>query len=634
MFLDRPTTAYKSGPWRKLVNDVIRAIDSKMCVRATNNDDVVGVDRGYMMRDSVDHADTIFYTRAKTGELVAFLLATWHDPQPGVLDRCGANASKEYVYPTLETTVVCSHPDHSAKPLMLESFQEARRRGIRMAELCALRHVKEYYPRYGYISTSPEGNVVHGWPFAKNLENPQNYYDTSDVPKKKICAHDTMVQSRRTKSVSTVPLPIGSMSTSRSGSKKTTSERMITEGTHQLAAHTIVNDALANTAAAPARRKKSTDGRKKKPAGEKKPRVRKVKKLPELPNVNSVAGLIIHTKTRRTGHKAEKPEAYVTKAGLHRLAKAQDHKFVRKASYPDTVNSLQKWLQKLIHNSLQAANAAGRTTLRIEDVRNGFTALTKILHRAGQDEEVYLTGGDRVFKHMRACHVDPSKKPKAKVHTFKVKNKESGEKKTVEYAIPEGGECLSFPQKPFRRLVKEITHQYAPKERFTVEALNAIQYLAEKHVSSLFKDSVQTIKMGGRVTLMPRNIRAVVGIRKHHAVPGLPTKAQTWVVKHLPKDVAKERAAKAAKTKAEKAKKEAEKVHESAKKLNSALSSGASVATVQKQVKAHVKKASESKKAAQKAATAAKTSETKAKRASPPRRQGGRVRKAPNRLGF
>ena len=88
MFLDRPAMYDKGGGvWRQLLNDVKAAIKEKNgpCMRgATAPENRQGaIDPSYMTRVSVDKADTIFYERdKKTGKLLAFLLAKWHDPQP------------------------------------------------------------------------------------------------------------------------------------------------------------------------------------------------------------------------------------------------------------------------------------------------------------------------------------------------------------------------------------------------------------------------------------------------------------------------------------------------------------------------------------------------------------------------
>ena len=632
------------GVWRQLLNDVKAAIKEKNgpCMRgATAPENRQGaIDPSYMTRVSVDKADTIFYERdKKTGKLLAFLLAKWHDPQPGAENRCGADDKpKRYDVPALETMIVCSRETTSAKPLVLESLREARRRGKDIAELCALKHVVGYYPRYGY-KTAGHGDDAHGYPFVKNLRNTKNWYAESEGGgKKKISANDiNMVTTRRTARTSptahqiiaaanivanAIPkktTPMSVIRASPSSSSNSAAAQLIAHGLAQEAVHAAIDK----------QKKKKTSSSKKKT---KEPKARTVRKLPEL-KTPSTPGLVIHTKKQAPGTKS----AYITKAGLHRLAKSQGIQRVQKKSLEETIGALQPWIQELVSSTLKAANAAGRKTVKLEDVKVGFMDITKE-NQTKTSHSVYLTGTEDAYKHLRKCYLAPHTSQDARAvykweHGVNKRGVKTRGVKTTEirhYTRPGTSgewtgmhECLSFPQKPFDRIVKGIAAKYVTAPKFTRTALNAIQYLVEKHVSTLFSDSRLAIKHAKRVTLMPKNVRVVRNLRTHpHMDEDLPagvdykrrTKKEIGEIAKARRDL------KLAKQKTKAAHKNAEKAHEAVKKTP--VAPGAQAAH-----KKAVKATGEAKKTAQQAAQAA----TKIKLNPNLVRRGSRTRTATTR---
>ncbi|URE25043.1 histone H3 [Musa troglodytarum] len=77
---------------------------------------------------------------------------------------------------------------------------------------------------------------------------------------------------------------------------------------------------------------------------------------------------------------------------------------------------------------------------------------------------------------------------------------------------------LLIPFAPFVRLVREITHFYSKEvNRWTPEALIAIQEAAETHMIEMFEDAYLCAIHAKRVTLMQKDIHLArrIGGRRH-----------------------------------------------------------------------------------------------------------------------
>lgn len=65
----------------------------------------------------------------------------------------------------------------------------------------------------------------------------------------------------------------------------------------------------------------------------------------------------------------------------------------------------------------------------------------------------------------------------------------------------------------FQRLVREISHNFAPYLRFQPTALLALQEAAESYIVSLFDDMNLCALHARRVTIMPRDMQLALRIR-------------------------------------------------------------------------------------------------------------------------
>ena len=124
----------------------------------------VGVVKSYITStatedaDALKAADMILYTVDPDMEITAFAL----------LRFSGAD---------MEITVICSREGVSGKPLVLRALEIAREKKKRYAKLHALRHVLDYYTRFGFQRRGVwgMGNNVDGWPMEKNLSSRLNW---------------------------------------------------------------------------------------------------------------------------------------------------------------------------------------------------------------------------------------------------------------------------------------------------------------------------------------------------------------------------------------------------------------------------------------------------------------------------
>jgi hypothetical protein len=168
--IDQPSGRQGGHAWRKIKGEIRELIRQGICTRQDRVGKKNGIDRGLMMRESLDDVQTIFYTTDRQNKITAFLLARWDMP------------GKE-----METMIVCSVPDKgSGKPIVMESLKEARHRGMEVARLHALRRVLTYYPKFGYkrMESEEQGSNSNGWLFEKNLSNTVNWMPHKPVEKK------------------------------------------------------------------------------------------------------------------------------------------------------------------------------------------------------------------------------------------------------------------------------------------------------------------------------------------------------------------------------------------------------------------------------------------------------------------
>ena len=122
----------------------------------------VGVAEKYVKEEAFSKADMVVYTFGSHGDVNAFALLRFK----GFL--------------AMEIIVVCSLEGASAKPIILKALEIARKKNRRYAYLYALRHVLEYYPRFGFkLHDIKNGNNIDGWLMTKNLQNKTNWHPST-----------------------------------------------------------------------------------------------------------------------------------------------------------------------------------------------------------------------------------------------------------------------------------------------------------------------------------------------------------------------------------------------------------------------------------------------------------------------
>lgn len=72
---------------------------------------------------------------------------------------------------------------------------------------------------------------------------------------------------------------------------------------------------------------------------------------------------------------------------------------------------------------------------------------------------------------------------------------------------------LLIPRLPFQRLVREISPDFKADLRFTKAAMTALHEGAETYLIHLFEDSNLLAIQAKRVTVMPRDLGAVIRLR-------------------------------------------------------------------------------------------------------------------------
>eukprot|EP01117_Protostelium_nocturnum_P020845 TRINITY_DN962_c0_g1_i1.p1 TRINITY_DN962_c0_g1~~TRINITY_DN962_c0_g1_i1.p1 ORF type:complete len:174 (+),score=39.23 TRINITY_DN962_c0_g1_i1:95-616(+) len=103
-----------------------------------------------------------------------------------------------------------------------------------------------------------------------------------------------------------------------------------------------------------------------------------------------------------------------------------------------------------------------------------------------------------------------SAKPTAKPNRFKP-SKAVAEIRKLQTTVN-----LLIPKLSFSRLVREITSYVASDMRWKLTAMEALQEATEYHLVQLFEDSQECAVHCKRVTIMDRDLRLVMRMRKSH----------------------------------------------------------------------------------------------------------------------
>ncbi len=166
--------SFDRGHWKDAVNAVRSFVDTPLsrnpCQRRINGS-YVGVRKEYIYEDegALDKADMILILRqrglSKTRDMKGFLLMQFRP-----IDRI------------MYTDVVCTARDAPGKKLIHASLAIARMAEMEFANLRALRHVIDYYKRFGYTQKMDEpGNDTDGYYFRKQLKNKLNWRNTPPI---------------------------------------------------------------------------------------------------------------------------------------------------------------------------------------------------------------------------------------------------------------------------------------------------------------------------------------------------------------------------------------------------------------------------------------------------------------------
>lgn len=119
----------------------------------------VGVEAPYISTDALEKADMILFSLYPNAEISAFALLRFYDTD-------------------MEISVICSREGVSAKPLVLRALEIAREKKKKYAKLHALRHVLDYYTKFGFHRQGmwPTGNNIDGWLMVKDLLSSTSNY--------------------------------------------------------------------------------------------------------------------------------------------------------------------------------------------------------------------------------------------------------------------------------------------------------------------------------------------------------------------------------------------------------------------------------------------------------------------------
>lgn len=149
---------YKDLPYKNQVPVHPQLIKTEQGVQKVH----VGVAERYVKEEVFSKADTVVYTLGQNNDINAFALLRFK----GFL--------------AMEIIVVCSLPGASAKPIILKYLEIARKKNRRYVHLHALRHVLDYYPRFGFkLHDIKDGNNIDGWLMMKNLKNKTNWHPST-----------------------------------------------------------------------------------------------------------------------------------------------------------------------------------------------------------------------------------------------------------------------------------------------------------------------------------------------------------------------------------------------------------------------------------------------------------------------
>lgn len=166
----------------------------------------------------------------------------------------------------------------------------------------------------------------------------------------------------------------------------------------------------------------------------------------------------------------------ITKGSIKELARKAGVKTISSLTYEEVKGRVKKMLGDWMHNIITYTEHSRKHTVGIKEVSAGIP------------------------------HKYYSKLLNEKKCTRKKRSKRNSPEKEIAYYQKLGG-CLSIRKKPFERLVREISQEYAFDLRFSAEAIIMIQHCLENCVVDMLSKANLSATHAGRVRLFPKDLQ-------------------------------------------------------------------------------------------------------------------------------
>ena len=166
----------------------------------------------------------------------------------------------------------------------------------------------------------------------------------------------------------------------------------------------------------------------------------------------------------------------ITKGSIKEMARKAGVKTISSLTYDEVKGRVRKMLEDWMDNIITYTQHSRKHTVGIKEVSAGIP------------------------------HKYYSKMLNEKKCTSKKKSKRNSPEKEIAYYQKLGG-CLSIRKKPFERLVREVTQDYAMDMRFSAEAIIMIQHCLENCVVDMLSKANLSATHAGRVRLFPKDLQ-------------------------------------------------------------------------------------------------------------------------------
>jgi histone H3/H4 len=195
----------------------------------------------------------------------------------------------------------------------------------------------------------------------------------------------------------------------------------------------------------------------------------------------------------------------VTKPAIKRLCRRAGVKRVSGLIYEESRGVIKVYMENLMRDAVTFMQADARKTLYIRDIKAACKTTDHMFIAPGFDTRKEAKEKDHITDR---CDNAPTT-------SGKVRRSKPGTKalRDIRYQ-QKHSDCFAIPREAFARLTREVTQDFATDIRISSGALNAVQFIVESYMVSVFEDTLLAAIHAKRERIEPKDIQLARAIRK------------------------------------------------------------------------------------------------------------------------